>query len=207
MARPPQMKYRPQQAKEGQCPPVSGPSKPQGHFGYQPSTVYQMGQPSPPVYIVRAPKTPMPGMRQYQAQTLEPSTREKKVMPIKDVNSNKDVTQEIVNRHPSGSLTSSIGGTPYNTTPDISGQSSSSSTSPLTSQQQAEANVRAQFAAQVAATLRDTTEEKPRKPEYTIRKAPARCNRAEVDNVQGKEVVNTQNEEVAVQVTKVTPVY
>ena len=136
----------------------------------------------------------MPGMPQYQAQTFEPRTREKKIIQIKDPNSNKDVTQEILNRHPSASLTSSTGGTPNNTTPDISGQSSSSSTPPLTSQQQAEANVRAQFAAQVAATLRDTTEEKPRKPEYTIQKAPA-SNRAEVDNVQGKEVVNAQKEE------------
>ena len=105
-------------------------------------------------------------------------------MQIKDPNSNKDVTQEILNRHPSGSLASSTGGTPNNTTPDISGQSSSSSTPPLTSQQQAEANVRAQ----VAATLRDTTEEKPRKPEYTIQKALA-SNRAETD-VQGKEAAD-----------------
>ena len=200
MAGPPQMQYRPQQAVQGQFPPVSGPSQPQGHFGYQPSTVYQMGQPSPPVYIVRAPTNPMSGMPQYQAQTFEPRTREKKIIQIKDPNSNKDVTQEILNRHPSGNLTSSTGGTP-NTTPDISGQSSSSSTPPLTSQQQAEANVRAQFAAQVAATLRDTTEEKPRKPEYTIQKAPT-SNRAEIGNVQAKEVVNTQKEE-ALKETKV----
>ena len=194
MAGPPKMQYRPQQAVQGQFPPVSGPSQPQGHFGYKPSTVYQMGQPSPPVCIVRAPTTPVPGMRQYQAQTFEPRTREKKIIQIRDPNSNKDVTQEIVNRHPSASLASSTGGTPNNTTSDISGQSSSSSTPPLTSQQQAEANVRAQFAAQVAATLRDTTEEKPKKPGHTIQKAPA-SNRAEVDNVQGNKVVNTQKEE------------
>ena len=192
----PDMQYRPQQAVKGhfEFPPVSGPSQPQEYFGYQPSTVYQIGQPSPPMLNVRVPTTPIPRMPQYQAQTFEPRTREKKIIQIKDPNSNKDVTQEILNRHPSRSLTSSTGGTPNNTTPDISGQSSSSGTPPLTSQQEAEANVRAQFAAQVAATLRDTKEEKPRKPEYTIQKAPA-SNRAEIDNVQGKEVVNTQKEE------------
>ena len=126
----------------------------------------------------------MPGMPQYQTQTYDARARKQKIIQIKDVNTNKDVTQEILNRYPSWSLTSSTGGTPNNTTPDISGQSSSSSTPPLTSHQEAEANVRAQFAAQVAAALRDTTEEKPRKPEYTIQRAPASI-RAEID-VQGK---------------------
>ena len=126
----------------------------------------------------------MPRMPQYQTQTYDARARKQKIIQIKDVNTNKDVTQEILNRYPSWSLTSSTGGTPNNTTPDISGQSSSSSTPPLTSHQEAEANVRAQFAAQVAAALRDTTEEKPRKPEYTIQRAPASI-RAEID-VQGK---------------------
>ena len=167
MAGPPQMQYRPQQAVQGQFPKVSGPSQPEGHFGYQPSTVYQMGQPTPRAFIVRA-------------LTTERRAGEKKNIQIKDPNSNKDVTQEILKRHPSGSLTSSTGGTSNNTTPDISGQSNSSSTPHLTPQQQAEANVRAQFAAQVAAALTDTAEEKPRKPEYTIQKAPVSI-RAEID--------------------------
>lgn len=154
MGGPPQ--YRPQQPMQGQFPPVSGHSQPPGPYGYQPSIVYPMGQPSPPVYILRAPHTaPMPGMPQYQTPNFEPRARERKIIQIKDPNSNKDVTQEILNRQPSGSVTGSTSGTPNNITPNMSGQSSSSSTPPLTSQQQAEANVRAQFAAQVAATLED----------------------------------------------------
>ena len=200
MGGPPQVPYRPQQPMQGQFPQVSGPSQPQGPYGggYQPSPVYQMGQPSPsPVYIMRAPgpAPPMPGMQQYQPPTFEPR-REKKIIQIKDPNSNKDVTQEILNRQPSGSLTGSTGGTPNNTTPDISGQSSSSSTPPLTSQQQAEANVRAQFAAQVAATLANNTEEKPRKPEITIQKAPV-INKGEADTVQAKQPVDARKEEAA----------
>ena len=193
MGGPPQVPYRPQQPMQGQFPQVSGPSQPQGPYGggYQPSPVYQMGQPSPsPVYIMRAPgpAPPMPGMQQYQPPTFEPR-REKKIIQIKDPNRNKDVILEILNRQPSGNLTGSTGRTPYNTAPDISGQSSSSSSSPnnttpdssgqssrstppLTSQQQAEANVWVQFGARVAATLANNTEEKPRKPEFTIQKAP-----------------------------------
>ena len=186
--------YRPQQAMQGQFPAVSGHSQPPGPYGYQPSTVYQMGQPSPPVYILRAPHTaPMSGMPQYQTTNFEPRTRERKIIQIKDPNSNKDVTQEILNRHPSGSLTGSTSGTPNSITPNMSGQSSSSSTPPLTSQQQAEANVRAQFAAQVAATLANNTEDKPKKPEYTIQKPPSN-NKAEVETTQVKEPVDTKKE-------------
>ena len=180
------MQYRPQQAMQGQFPPVSGPSQLQGHYGYQPSNVYPMGQPSPPVYVTTAPAVPMPGMQQYQAQMFEPRARKKKVIQIKDPYSNKDVTQEILNRQPSGSLTGSTGGTPNKTTAEVSGQNSSSSTPPLTSQQQAEANVRAQCAAQVAAKLVHYTEEKSRKPEGIIQKALV-DNRAKADTVQIKE--------------------
>ena len=104
-----------------------------------------MGQ--PPVYILRAPT---PGMPQYPQQTIEPRTREKKIIQIKDPNqSNKQVTQEILKQKPVGSLTSTVAGTP-NVTPNLSAQSSNSSTSPLTSQQQAEENLRAQFATNLA---------------------------------------------------------
>ena len=145
MGGPPQMQYRPQQ--------VLGPSPSQGPFGYPQTTVYPMaGQHTPPVHIVRAPTAPMTGMPQFPMQNFEPRALERKIVQIKDPNSNKDVTQEILNRQPSGSLTGSTTGTPNNSTPDISGQSSSSSTPPLTSQQQAETNVRAQFPAQVAST-------------------------------------------------------
>ena len=143
-------------------------------YEYQPSTVYPMGQPPPPVYILRAPPTtPMPEMPQYQTPPYEPRTRARKIVQIKDPNRNKDVTQEILNRQLAGSLTGSTSGTPNSITPNISGQSSSSSATPLTSQQQAEANVRAQFAAQVAATLANNTEDKPKNPEYTFLKPPA----------------------------------
>ena len=143
-----------------------------------------MGQPSPPVYIVRAPPTPMPGMPQYQAQTFEPRTREKKNIKIKAPNSNKDVTQEILNRHPSGNLTRSTGGTPNNTTPDISGQSSSSSTPPVASRS-VEQIFGSHYAEQLVAVLRATRKEKPRKPEDVIQNAQP-CNRIEVDIVQGQ---------------------
>ena len=65
---PHQMQYRPQQAMQGQFTQVPGPSQPQGF--YPPSTVFQMGQPSPPgpLYIVRAPTAPMTSMQQYQPQ-------------------------------------------------------------------------------------------------------------------------------------------
>ena len=203
MGNPGQMQYhRPQQPMQGQFAPVSGPSQPQGSPYFQPTTVYQVGQPTPPMYIVRAPPGPMTGMPQYQTQTFEPRTRERKIIQIKDPNSNKDVTQEILNRQPSGSLTGSTGGTPNNITPDISGQSSSSSTPPLTLQQQAEANVRAQFAAQVAATLANS-EDKPKKPEVIIQKAPVN-NKAVVDTVQLKETTVTQKNEV-VKETRTNP--
>jgi len=169
MGGPSQMQYRPQQAMQGQFPPVSGPSQLQRPYGYPQTQVYPMGQSSPPVYIVRAPSTPMTGMPQYQAQNFEPRARERKIIQIMDPNSNKDVTQKIINRQPSGSLTGSTTGTPNNSTPDISRHSSNSSTPPLTIQQQAEANVRAQFAAQVAATLANDSKEEPKKvAEYTV---------------------------------------
>ena len=148
------------------------------------------------------PVQAMTGMPQYQTQTFEPRTRERKIIQIKDPNSNKDVTQEILNRQPSGSLTGSTGGTPNNITPDISGQSSSSSTPPLTLQQQAEANVRAQFAAQVAALL-GKSEDKPKKPEVIIQKAPVN-NKAAVYTVQLKETTVTQKNEV-VKETRTNP--
>ena len=139
--------HHPQQPIQGQFTPVSGPSQPQGSPYFQPTGT---AQPTPPMYIGRVPPGHMP---KYQTQISEPRVRGRKIIRVKDPNRNKDVTQEILNRQPSGSLTRSTGGTPNNVTPDISGQSSSSSTPPLTLQQQAEANVRAQFAAQVAATL------------------------------------------------------
>ena len=150
--------YRHWQATQGQFPPVSGPSQPKGPYGYTQTTVYPIGQPSPPFYMIRAPTAPIPGMPQFQTQNFVPRALERKIIHIKDPNSNIYVTQEILNRQPSGSLTGSTTGTPNSSTPDLSGQSSSSSTPPLTSQQQAEANVRAQFAAQVAAILANYSE-------------------------------------------------
>ena len=162
---PPQMQYRPQQPMPGAFPPVSGPSQGPGHFVFTPQqTGYPMGQPPGPLYILRAPAAPMNTIQQYSlSQNFEPHARERKIIQIKDPNSNKDVTQEILKRQPSGSVSGSVsgiasgstGGTPTNT-PDISGQSSSSSTPPLTSQQQ---DVQAQFAAQVAATFSSDTDE------------------------------------------------
>ena len=88
MGSPAQMQYhRPQQPIHGQFAPVSGPSQPQGSPYIQPTTVYQLGQPTPPMYIVRAPPGPMTGMPQYQAQTFEPRARERKIIQIKDPNS------------------------------------------------------------------------------------------------------------------------
>ena len=141
-------RYRPQQLRQGQFPPVSGPSLPQGAY-YPQTTVYPMGQPSPPVYIGRAPTAPMTGMLQFQTQNFDPCARERKIIQIKDPNSNRDVAQEILNRQPSWSSRGSTGGT-----------SNNSRTPPLSSQQQAEANMRAQFAAQVAATLANDSERK-----------------------------------------------
>ena len=159
-----QMQYRPQQPTSGAFTPVSGPSQGPGHFGYTPQqTIYPIGQPSGPLNIIRAPAAPMNTLQQYSpSQNFEPRARERKIIQIKDPNSNKDVTQEILKRQPSGSVSGSVsgiasgstGGTPTNT-PDISGQSSSSSTPPLTSQQQ---DVRAQFAVQVAAILTSDTD-------------------------------------------------
>ena len=162
----------PPQANKEQFPLVPGPSQPQGSLLYQSPPGFTMGQ--PPVYILRAPTA---GMPQYPQQTIEPRTREKKIIQIKDLNqSNKDVTQEILKQKPVGSLTSTVAGTP-NVTPNLSGQSSNSSTPPLTSQQQAEANVRAQFAAQVAATWEKNSERKLKRSEYTIQKSNAKQSR------------------------------
>lgn len=93
MGGPPQMQYRPQQPMQGQFTPVSGPSQPPGPYGYPPTTVYPMGQPPAPVYIVRAPAPTMGAMPQYTPpQNFEPRARERKIIQIKDPNSNKDVT-------------------------------------------------------------------------------------------------------------------
>ena len=180
-------RYPTPQAIQGQFTPVPGPSQPQGPLLYQSPTGFTMGQ--PPMYIIRAPT---PGMSQYPQQTIEPRTREKKIIQIKDPNSNKDVTQEILKQKPTGSSASTAAGTP-NLTPNPSGQSSNSSTPPLTSQQQAEANVRAQFAAQVAATLKDS-EEKPKKIENAIQKSNANT-RADADSSKAKEPVIAQKQE------------
>ena len=150
-------RYPPPQAIQGQFPSVPGPSQPQGPLLYQSPTGFPMGQ--PPVYILRGPT---PGMSQFQQQTIEPPTREKKIIQIKDVNSNKDVTQEILKQKPAGSSRSTTAETP-NVTPNLSGQSSNSSTPPLTSQQHPEANVRAPTAHQVAATLRRKLREEAQK--------------------------------------------
>ena len=147
-----------------------------------------MGQ--PPVCIVTAPA---PQVSQFQAQTTEPCAGEKKIIQIKDPNSNKDVTQESFEQKPAGSLASTAAGT-SNVTPNLSGQSSNSSTPPLTSQQQAEANVRGQFAAQVAATLVKNSEEKPKKIELAVQKSNANS-RADVDSSKAREPVDAQKEE------------
>ena len=163
MSSPAQMQYhRPQQPMQGKFASVSGPSQPQSSPYFKPTTVYQVGQPIPPMCIVNGPPGPMTEMPQYQTQTFEPRVRERKIIQVMGPNSNKDVTQEILKRQPYGTLTRSTGGTPNNITPNISVQSSSSNTPPLTLQQQAEANVRAQFVAQVAATLANS-EDKPKK--------------------------------------------
>ncbi|XP_068699861.1 uncharacterized protein [Montipora foliosa] len=184
--------YRPPQAMQGQFPPVSGPSQPHGPFVYQQSPGYPIGQPSPPVYVVRAPANPLQGMQQFQPQ-FEPRTRERKIIQIKDPNSNKDVVQEILKRQPASSSMSTALGTP-NITLDFSGERSSSSTPLLTSQQQAEANVRAQFAAQIAATLANNSEDRPKKQEYTTQKSTVN-NRGDVDIVKAKETLEVQKEE------------
>ena len=146
-----------------------------------------MGQ--PPVYIVRAPA---PGMSQFQPQRMESRAREKKIIQIKDPNSNKDVTEEILKQKHAGSLASTAAGTP-SVTPNLSGQSSNSSTPPLTSQQQAEANVQAQFAGQVAATLKNS-EEKPKKNELAVQKSNANS-RADADSSKAREPVDAQKQE------------
>ena len=149
---PAQMQYhRPQQPMQGQFAPVSGPSQPQGSPYFQPTTVYQVGQPTPPMYIVRPPPGSMTGKPQYQTQTFEPRTRERKIIQIKDTNSNKDVTQ-------------------------------------------AGANVRAQFAAQVAVSP-GKSEDKPKKAEVIIQKAPIK-NEAVVFTVQLKETTVAKKSEV-----------
>ena len=141
--------YRPQQTTQGQYTPLSGPSQPQGPDGYPQTTVYPMGQPSPPVYIVRAPSAARTGMPEFQTQNFECRARERKIIQIKDPNYNEDVEQEILNRQPSGSLTGRTGGSTNNSSPDISEQSGSSRTPSLLVEQ----NVNAQFAAQVATLL------------------------------------------------------
>ena len=193
------MQYRHQQPMPGPFPPVSGPSQGPGHFVFTPQqTGYPVGQPSH-MYILRATPPPMNTLPQYNpSQNFEPRARERKIIQIKDPNSNKDVTQEILNRQPSGSVSGSAsgstGGTPTNT-PDISGQSSSSSTPPLTSQQQ---DVRAQFAAQVAATLSSDTD-KNKKPGDIIIQKPSVNNKLTVDASKLKDVADTSKDDLSKQ--------
>ena len=176
-------RYPPPQAIQGQFPPVPGPSQPQGPLLYQSTPGFTMGK--PPVYILRAPT---PAMSQFHQQRIEPRAREKKIIHIKDPNSNKDVTQEILKQKLAGCSASNAA-----ETPNLSGQSSYSSTPLLTSQQQAEANVRAQFAAQVAATLKDC-EEKPKKIENAVQKSNANT-RADADSSKAKEPVVAPKQE------------
>ena len=75
------MQHRPQQAMQGQFPPVSGPSPSQGPC-YPQMTVCPIGQPSPPVYVVRAPTASMTGMPQFE--THKPPALERKIIQIKD---------------------------------------------------------------------------------------------------------------------------
>ena len=190
-----QMQYRPQQPTSGAFTPVSGPSQGPGHFGYTPQqTIYPMGQPSVPLNIIRTPAAPMNTLQQYSpSQNFMPRARERKIIRIKDPDSNKDVTQEILNRQPlgsvSGSASGSTGGMPTNT-PDISGQSSSSNTPPPTSQQQ---DMRAQFAAQVAATLSSDTD-KNKKPGDIIIQKPSVNNKLTVDAPKLKSVADTSKD-------------
>ena len=193
------MQYRPQQPMPGGFPPVTGPSQGPGHFVFTPQqTGYPMGQPPGPLYILRAPAAPMNTIQQYSpSQNFEPRARERKLIRIKDPDSNKDVTQEILNnRQPSGSVSGSAsgstGGTPTNT-PDISGQSSSSSTPPLISQQQ---DVRAQFAAQVAATLTSDTD-KNKKPGDVIIQKPSVNNKSTTDAPKLKDVSDTSKDDLS----------
>ena len=192
------MQYRPQQPMPGAFPPVTGPSQGPGHFVFTPQqTGYSVGQPSH-MYILRATPPPMNTSQQYSpSQNFEPRARERKLIRIKDPDSNKDVTQVIFKHQPSGSVSGSVsgiasgstGGTPTNT-PDISGQSSSSSTPPLTSQQQ---DVRAQFAAQVAATLSSDTD-KNKKPGDIIIQKPSVNNKLTVDASKLKDVADTSKD-------------
>ena len=149
---PAQMQYHcPQQPMQGQFAPVSGPSQPQGSPYFQPTTVYQVEQPTPPIYIVGAPPGPMTGKPQHQTQALEPRAQERKIIQVKDTITNKDVTQ-------------------------------------------AGANVRAQIAAPVAASP-GKSEDKPKKAEVIIQKAPIK-NEAVVFTVQLKEMTVAQKNEV-----------
>ena len=84
MGGPPQMQHRPQQAMQGQFPPVSGPSPSRQGPCYPQMTVYPIGQPSPPVYVVRAPTASMTGMPQFETQNFEPLALERKIIQIKD---------------------------------------------------------------------------------------------------------------------------
>ncbi len=153
MRDPAEMQYRPQQARQGQFSPIFiGP-----HDYPQTTKASSKGQPSPPA-------SPIIGMAQFQTQSFEPRTREKKIIQIKDPNSNKDVTQKILNRQPSWSLTSTTGSSSSSAPPDISGQSSSPSTLPLSRQQDAEGNVRA---------LASDNDVKP----TIVKKSPVKINR------------------------------
>ena len=165
--------------------------QPEGHLVHQSPTGGTMRKPC--VDIVSS--APAPGISQFQQQTIiEPCAREKKSVQIKDQNSDKDVTQEILKQKPAGRSAFTAAGTPT-VTPNLSGQSSNSSTPPLTSQQQAEADVRAGFAAQVAATLKDS-EEKPKKIiiENAVQKSNANT-RADADSSKAKEPIIAQKQE------------
>lgn len=200
------MQYRPQQPIPGPFPPVSGPSQGPSPFGYpSQQTGYPVGQPQGPLKVFWAPAAPINTMQQYSPNpNFEPRTpRERKLIVIKDPNSNKDVTQEVLSRQPSGSVSgsasASTGGTPSNT-PDLSGQSSSSNTPPLTSQQQ---DLRAQFAAQVAATLIHDTD-KNRKPGDIIIQKPLVNNKATTDAPKLKDVADTSKDDFSKQ-TEISP--
>ena len=123
----------------------------------------------------------------------------KKMIKIKDPNSNKDVTHEILPYRPVGSVwvsaSGSTGATPTNT-PDISGQSSSSNTPPLMSQQQ---DVQAQFAVQVtqAGTTLTNDTDKNKKPGDVIIQKPSVNNKLTVDASKLKDVADTSKDDLS----------
>ena len=134
-----------------QYPPFTQPQQ----QPFPPPRYPQMAR--PPFFIMQAGVPPAQQQIPQPQRPTEPSKPARKRIQIRDPDSKRDITEEILSsRKQSGSFSGSTGSTPR-TTPEVSAQSSNANTPPI--QPTSSEDMRATFAAKVAATLEGNSAE------------------------------------------------